>query len=89
MFGLNWDMPKIFIDTIQETKSYYTDAIVKEEVLNKACHDFIKSQTEFAYMLKNNFINVSKHYVDTQTNYLFPKIKDKNEQNNNSGMPQL
>ncbi len=82
-------MTKVFIDTIQETKSYYTDEIVKDEVLNKACHDFIKSQTEFAYMLKNNFINVSKHYVDTQTNYLFPKIKDKNEQNDNSGMPQL
>jgi hypothetical protein len=89
MFGLKWDMTKVFIDTIQETKSYYTDEIVKDEVLNKACHDFIKSQTEFAYMLKNNFVNVSKYYVDTQTNYLFPKRGTKDEQNNNSRMPQL
>jgi hypothetical protein len=79
MFGLKWDMTKVFIDTIQETKSYYTDEIVKDEVLNKACHDFIKSQTEFAYMLKNNFVNVSK----------FPKRGTKDEQNNNSRMPQL
>ena len=34
MFGLKWDMTKVFIDTIQETKSYYTDEIVKDEVLN-------------------------------------------------------
>jgi hypothetical protein len=79
MFGLKWDTAKLFIDTIQDTKSYYTDEIVKDEVLNKACHDFIKSQTEFAYMLKNNFVNISKYYAETQTNFLFPKREVKDE----------
>jgi len=79
MFGLKWDTAKLFIDTIQDTKSYYTDEIVKNEVLNKACHDFIKSQTEFAYMLKNNFVNISKYYAETQTNFLFPKREAKDE----------
>lgn len=78
------DTIKIFIDTFQETKSYYTDIFIKDEVLNKACQDFIEKQTEFALMLKNNFINISKHYVDTQINYSFPKKGAKDEQNNNS-----
>lgn len=84
MFGYKLDMMKVSIDTIQETKSYYTDEFIKDKVLNKACHDFIKSQTEFAYMLKNNFINISKYFVETQTNKLFPKKEVKDEQNNNS-----
>lgn len=79
MFGFKMDTIKIFIDTLQETKSYYTDILIKDEILNKACQDFINSQTQFAYMLKNNFINITKYYVETQTNNLFPKREVKDE----------
>ena len=83
MFHMNYEMPDIhslnfFIDTFQGTKRSLTNSIIKDPVLNKAANEFITSQTSFAKMLVNNYTNISKYFVDTQTNVLFPKKEDKN-----------
>lgn len=35
------------IDSLQNTKKYYVDALVKEESLSKPLHSFIDAQTDF------------------------------------------
>ena len=61
------------IDAFQQTKKNLTDRIIKDPVLNKSAHNFINSQTQFAKMLVNNFTDISKYYVDSQTKALFPQ----------------
>jgi len=61
------------IDMLQQLKKNLTDKIIKDSILNKSAHNFINSQTQFAKMLVNNFTDISKYYVDTQTKALFPQ----------------
>lgn len=61
------------IDMFQQLKKNLTDRIIKDPVLNKSAHNFINSQTQFAKMLVNNFTDISKYYVDSQTKALFPQ----------------
>jgi len=61
------------IDMLQQLKKNLTDKIIKDPILNKSAHNFINSQTQFAKMLVNNFTDISKYYVDSQTKSLFPK----------------
>ena len=61
------------LDVIQQVKKNLTDRIIKDPILNKSTHNFINSQTQFAKMLVNNFTDISKYYVDSQTKSLFPK----------------
>jgi len=61
------------IDMLQQLKKNLTDKIIKDPILNKSAHNFINSQTQFAKMLVNNFTDISKYYVDSQTKALFPK----------------
>jgi hypothetical protein len=61
------------LDVIQQVKKNLTDRIIKDPILNKSAHNFINSQTQFAKMLVNNFTDISKYYVDSQTKSLFPK----------------
>jgi hypothetical protein len=61
------------IDMLQQLKKNLTDKIIKDPILNKTAHNFINSQTQFAKMLINNFTDISKYYVDSQTKVLFPQ----------------
>ena len=61
------------IDMLQQLKKNLTDKIIKDPILNKSAHNFINSQTQFAKMLINNFTDISKYYVDSQTKALFPQ----------------
>jgi len=61
------------IDMLQQLKKNLTDKIIKDSILNKSAHNFINSQTQFAKMLVNNFTDISKYYVDSQTKALFPQ----------------
>ena len=61
------------IDMLQQLKKNLTDKIIKDPILNKSAHNFINSQTQFAKMLINNFTDISKYYVDSQTKVLFPQ----------------
>jgi hypothetical protein len=61
------------IDMLQQLKKNLTDNIIKDPILNKSAHNFINSQTQFAKMLVNNFTDISKYYVDSQTKVLFPQ----------------
>jgi len=61
------------IDMLQQLKKNLTDKIIKDPILNKSAHNFINSQTQFAKMLVNNFTDISKYYVDSQTKALFPQ----------------
>lgn len=78
------DYIELFIDSFQGIKITFTDQVIKDKILNKCCHDYVNSQTEFAKMLKNNYIKVSKHFVETQTEFWFPKTEVKDEQKNNN-----
>jgi len=61
------------IDMLQQLKKNLTDKIIKDPILNKAAHNFINSQTQFAKMLVNNFTDISKYYVESQAKVLFPQ----------------
>ena len=61
------------IDMFQQLKKNLTDRIIQDPILNKTAHNFINSQTQFAKMLVNNFTDISKYYVDSQTKVLFPQ----------------
>ena len=78
------DYIELFIDSFQGIKTTFTDQAIKDTTLNKCCHSYIKSQTEFAKMLKNNYISVSKHFIETQAEFWFPKTEVKDEQKNNN-----
>jgi hypothetical protein len=67
--------PNLIIDTVQNAKRTATNAVIKDEALNKAAHNFIDAQTAFAKMLADNALVISKHFVEKQTSFFYPKAK--------------
>ena len=65
--------PNAFIDALQETKRGITNKIITDATLKKEAHNFIDAQTIFGKMLANNFIELTKHSVDSYANCIFPK----------------
>ncbi len=65
--------PDFFIDTFQNTKKVVTNAVFKDETLNKAAHAYIDAQTSFAKVLANNTIEMTRYSVDSVSKVLFPK----------------
>jgi len=61
------------IEAFQETKRGLTDKIITDPTLNKAAHDYINAQTEFAKMLAHNFTDIAKYSMDAISNKWFPK----------------
>jgi hypothetical protein len=65
------------IDTIQSVKKGFTDKVITDKTLNKAAHDYINAQTQFAKMLAHNFVDIAKYSADSITNTWFPKKAEK------------
>jgi hypothetical protein len=65
--------PEFYIDLFQDVKRQLTNKVIKDDVLNKAAHDYITAQTAFAKMLTNNAIEMTKHSVDSISKVLFAK----------------
>lgn len=64
--------PELFIDAFQETKRNLTNKIIVDPILNKAANNYINSQTQFAKMLIDNGVNISKHSINSIVNYWIP-----------------
>jgi hypothetical protein len=64
------------IETFQETKRGLTDKIITDPTLNKAAHDYIDAQTEFAKMLAHNFTDIAKYSMDAISDKWFPKNEE-------------
>ena len=64
--------PDAFVNALQTTKRGLTDKIITDPTLNKAAHDYITAQTDFAKMLTLNFTELSKYTFDAYTKNLFP-----------------
>ena len=56
--------PDFYIDNFQSTKKLITNQVFTDPKLNKAAHKFIDAQTQFAKMLVQNTIDMSKYSVD-------------------------
>ncbi len=65
--------PDFYIDNFQNTKKVVTNAIFKDQRLNKAAHAYIDAQTAFAKVLTNNTIEMTRYSVDSISSVLFPK----------------
>lgn len=68
MFG-----PVYFIDSFQNGKKAITNAVFKDQTLNKAAHAYIDAQTAFAKVLVNNTIEMTRYTVDSVSSALFTK----------------
>ena len=64
------------IDAFQQTKRGLTDKIITDPTLNKAAHDYIDAQTEFAKMLAHNFTDIAKYSMDAISDKWFPKNEE-------------
>ena len=64
------------IEAFQETKRGLTDKIITDPTLNKAAHEYIDSQTQFAKMLAHNFTELAKYSVDSISEKLFPQKEE-------------
>ena len=64
------------IEAFQETKRGLTDKIITDPTLNKAAHDYIEAQTEFAKMLAHNFTDIAKYSMDAISDKWFPKNEE-------------
>jgi hypothetical protein len=73
--------PDFYIDSFQATKKAITNQVFTDPKLNKAALKFIDAQTQFAKMLVQNTIDMSKYSVDGFSDFLYPtKAKaDKND----------
>ena len=65
--------PTFFIDTLVGTKKHMTNKIITHPEMNKVAINFINAQSDFAKMMINNYVLVSKVFVDTMSTYWFPK----------------
>ena len=70
-----------YIDSFQSTKRALTNQIFTDPKLNKAANKFIDAQTQFAKMLVQNSIELSKYTVDNLTQYTQPATKTKATKN--------
>jgi len=64
--------PDAFINVLQTIKRNLTDKIITDPILNKAAHEYITAQTDFAKMLTRNFTELSKYTIDSCTKKVFP-----------------
>ena len=64
------------IEAFQETKRGLTDKIITDPTLNKAAHEYIDAQTQFAKMLSHNFTDIAKYSMDSITNKWFPQKEE-------------
>ena len=64
------------IEAFQETKRGLTDKIIIDPTLNKAAHEYIDAQTQFAKMLAHNFTELAKYSMDSISDKLFPKNEE-------------
>jgi hypothetical protein len=64
------------IEAFQETKRGLTDKIITDPTLNKAAHDYIDAQTEFAKMLAHNFTDIAKYSMDAISDKWFPQKEE-------------
>ena len=65
--------PNLLIDTVQNVKRTATNAVIKDETLNKAAHNFIDAQTAFAKMLTENAMSIISDIQSKQTSFFYPK----------------
>jgi hypothetical protein len=64
------------IEAFQETKRGLTDKIITDPTLNKAAHEYIDAQEQFAKMLAHNFTDIAKYSVDSIANKWFPQKEE-------------
>ena len=64
------------IEAFQETKRGLTDKIITDPTLNKAAHEYIDAQTQFAMMLSHNFTDIAKYSMDSIANKWFPQKEE-------------
>jgi len=64
------------IEAFQETKRGLTDKIITDPTLNKAAHEYIDAQTQFAKMLSHNFTDIAKYSMDSIANKWFPQKEE-------------
>ncbi len=65
--------PEFFIDTIQSTKRGVFKQIIKDPDLQRIADRYLDAQTEFARMIVNNTIEMSKYSFDKLTTCWFSK----------------
>lgn len=65
--------PEFFIDAFQGVKRDLTDKIITDPRMNRAAHNYINSQTEFAKMLVSNTVELGKYSMDCMSERYFPK----------------
>jgi hypothetical protein len=74
---LPWYAPRLsveyFIDAFQGVKRDLTDKIITDPRLNRAAHNYINSQTEFAKMLTANSVDLARYSMDCIAERYFPK----------------
>jgi hypothetical protein len=64
------------IDTFQSSKKWAVNQIFKDEILKNAAHAYIDAQTQFAKMIVNNTVNLSKYSVESVSKILFPQKQE-------------
>jgi hypothetical protein len=65
--------PEFFIDSFQNTKKAFTDAVIKDATLNKAAHAYIDAQTAFAKVLVTNTTEIGRYAAGQVSSVLFAK----------------
>ena len=65
--------PIIFVETLQNAKKAATNALIKDQTFNKAAHDFIDAQTEFAKSVFSIATAISNELVGKQASFFYPK----------------
>jgi hypothetical protein len=65
--------PEFFIDAIQGVKRDLTNRMITDPKMNRAAHNYINSQTEFAKMLVSNTVELGKYSMDCISEKYFPK----------------
>lgn len=73
--------PDFYIESFQATKKALTNQVFTDPKLNKAAIKFIDAQTQFAKMLTQNTIDMTRYHVDSISGLMYPtKAKaDKND----------
>jgi hypothetical protein len=65
--------PEFFIDSLQGVKRDLTNRMITDPKMNRAAHNYINSQTEFAKMLVSNTVELGKYSMDCISERYFPK----------------
>ena len=65
--------PETFITSVQATKRVFINQYVSDATLKKAALAYVDAQEAFTQMLVKNTTDITTYYVDTVSQYLFPK----------------